>query len=157
MTTRRLVTGFIALLVGCAVNYIGDHLIGIRLELFYGLSTFNGWWFLELFVLPVFVGMSVSAVFGLGGKWLCYFPPIIVRCTAYLETIYVTGVPEHASLMPFGWYILFIILAVESAAIGGALGEVMVKRVYGRTSPEEAKRTLIQPPSKEQTSGNDKS
>ena len=156
MTKQRIFTGALALLVGCTVNYVGDHLIGIRLELFYGLSTFNGLWFLELFVLPVFVGMSVSAIFGLGGKWLCYFPPMIVRCYAYWETQNILGVPEHASLMPFGWYIFFIILAVESAAIGGALGEIMVKRIYGRTSPEEAKRTLIQPPSKDQTSSNDK-
>lgn len=156
MTKQRIITGTLALIVGCAVNYIGDHLIGIRLELFYGLSTFNGWWFLQLFVLPVLVGISVSAVFGLGGKWLCYFPPAIVRCYAYWETVNVLGVPEHTSLMPFGWYIFFIILAVESAAIGGAFGEILVKRVYGRTSPEEAKRTLIQPPSKEQTSGKDK-
>jgi len=156
MTKQRFFTGILALVVGCAVNYIGDRIIGIRLELFYGLSTFNGLWFVQLFVLPVLVGLSVSAIFGLGGKWLCYFPPMIVRCAAYLETVYVLGVPQNTSLMPFGWYIFFIILAVESAAIGGAFGEVMVKRVYGRTSPEEAKRTLIQPPSKEHTSGNDK-
>jgi len=157
MTKQRFFTGLLALTVGCAVNYIGDHLLGIRLELFYGLATFNYVWFLQLFVLPIFVGISVSAIFGLGGKWLCYFPPMIVRCAAYLETVYIIGVPEGYSLMPFGWYIFSMILAVESAAIGGAFGEVMVKRIYGRTSPEEAKRTLIQPPSKKQASGNDES
>lgn len=157
MTKQRFFTGFLALVVGCAVNYFGDHLIGERLELFRGLQTFNGFWFLQLFVLPVFVGMSVSAVFGLGGKWLCYFPPVIVRCYAYWETVNVLGVPDGAALMPFGWYIFSTILAVESAAFGGVFGEIMVKRIYGRTSPEEAKRKYIQPPSKEQSSGNDKS
>ena len=47
--------------------------------------------------------------------------------------------------MPFGWYIFYTILAVECAAIGGVLGEIWVKRIYGRTDPETAKKELIQP------------
>ena len=120
-------------------------LLGVRIELFWGLQTFNFIWFLQLFVLPIFVGISVSFFFGLGGKWLCYFPPLIVRFLAYYETVYVLGVPQGAQLMPMGWWLFFVIIAVECAAIGGVLGEIMIKRVYGRTSPEEAERTLIQP------------
>ena len=145
MTKQRFFTGLLALFVGCLVNYLGDLALGVRIELFYGLQTFNFVWFLQLFVLPVFVGISVSAFFGLGGKWLCYFPPMIVRVAAYYETKFLTGVPEGTDLMPFGWFIFFVILAVECAAIGGVLGEIMIKRVYGRTSPEEAERNLIQP------------
>ena len=145
MNTRRLTTGILALMVGCLVNYIGDRIIGVRVELYWGLNTFNFLWFLQIFIWPVFVGLSVSAVFGLGGKWLCYFPPFIVRSIAYWESLNIIGVPQGAQLMPVGWWIFFVILAVESAAIGGVLGEILIKRVYGRTDPEVAKKELIQP------------
>ena len=145
MTKHRFYSGLLALIVGCLVNYAGDKIIGVRLELFYGLSTFNFLWFLQLFILPVFVGISVSMIFGLGGKWLCYFPPMIVRCLSYLEMQYLLDVPQGASLMPFGWYIFYVILAVEAAAIGGVLGEIYVKKIYGRTDSETAQKELIQP------------
>ncbi len=154
MTKARFATGALAIVVGCLVNYVGDRLLGVRIELFWGLQTFNFIWFLQLFILPVFVGWSVSAVFGLGGKWLCYFPPLIVRAIAYWETLYLIGVPEGAELMPIGWWMFFVILAVESAAIGGVVGEILNKRVYGRTSPEEAKKKYIQPADSHSKPGN---
>ena len=83
ISKQRFWSGTLAIIVGCLVNYIGDRLIGVRIELFWGLDTFNFLWFLQLFIWPVLVGISVSAVFGLGGKWLCYFPPLIVRAIAY--------------------------------------------------------------------------
>jgi len=155
MTKARFATGALALMVGCLVNYVGDRILGVRIELFWGLQTFNFIWFLQLFILPVLVGWSVSAVFGLGGKWLCYFPPLIVRSIAYWESLYLIGVPEGAHLMPVGWWLFFVILAVESAAIGGVMGEIMIKRIYGRTSPEEAKKQLIQPGDNNSTPGNE--
>lgn len=134
MKKTRYGLGLIALLVGCLVNYIGDHLIGVRIELFYGVTdTFSFPWFLQLFILPVLVGYSVTYVYGLGGKWLCYFPPMIVRFIAYFETVYILGVPPGTLLMPMGWWGFFVILAVECAVIGGVLGEVLIKRIYGRT------------------------
>jgi hypothetical protein len=121
----------VALIVGSLVNYLGDWLLGIRIELFWGLSTFNFLWFLQLFILPVFVGISVSYVYGLGGKWLAIFPPLIVRFAAYYQTVEYSGVPQGAELMPLGWWGFFVILAMEAAMIGGVLGEIMNKRVYG--------------------------
>lgn len=150
MIARRLITGTIALIVGCLVNYVGDKLLGVRIELFWGLQTFNFLWFLQLFILPIFVGMSVSFIFGLGGKWLCYFPPLIVRFIAYYETQNIIGIPEGASLMPMGWWAFFVIIAIECAAIGGVVGEIWIKRIYGRTSKEEAEKILIQPNKKDQ-------
>ena len=153
MIAQRLATGALALMVGCLVNYAGDKLIGIRIELFWGLQTFNFLWFLQLFILPIFVGMSVSFFFGLGGKWLCYIPPLIVRSIAYYETQNIIGVPDGASLMPMGWWGFFVIIAIESAAIGGVAGEIMIKRIYGRISKEEAERHSIQPSNEDKSSG----
>lgn len=134
----RYILGIIAILVGCIINFVGDHLIGVRVELYYGITdTFGAGWFSQIFLLPVLVGYSVSYVYGLGGKWLCYFPPLIVRTFAYIETMYFLGETPGASLMPAGWWGFFVILAVESAVIGGVLGEVLIKRIYGRT-PKDA-------------------
>jgi hypothetical protein len=121
----------LALIVGSLVNVVGDWLLGVRIELFWGLDTFNFFWFLQLFILPVFVGISVSYVYGLGGKWIAIFPPLIVRFAAYYQTVEYTGVPQGAALMPLGWWGFFVILAMEAAMIGGVLGEIMNKRVYG--------------------------
>ena len=131
----RWIPFWIAMLVGCLVNMLGDWLLGIRIELFWGLDTFNFVWFLQLFVLPVIVGISVSYVYGLGGKWISILPPLVVRYAAYYQTVYYLDIPQGAELMPLGWWGFFVILAMEAAMIGGVMGEIMNKRVYGWKKP----------------------
>jgi hypothetical protein len=135
MTEPRYLKGTVALLVGCALNHFGDRLLGVKMELFYGLSTFSFAWILDVFFVPFVVGVVVSLIFGLGGKWLCYFPPLIVRSISYVEIAYLSGVPEGSHLNPFGWWGFFVILAMEAAAIGGVIGEFMIKDTYGSTRP----------------------
>lgn len=127
---------FLALVVGCVVNYTGDWLLGIRIELFWGLETFNFRWFLAIFVLPILVGFSVSYIYGLGGKWIAFFPPLIVQYFSYYQTQNFIGVPAGADLMPMGWWGFFVILAMEVSMIGGILGEIAIKRIYGRSPPQ---------------------
>ena len=128
----RLVRGILAMAAGCAIIYLGDRLLGVDLELFWGLDTFNLPWFIDLFVVPLIAGLAVGVIFGLGGKWLCYFPPLIVRLLNYYNFMYLSSVPDGASLMPMGWWGFFVILAIESAAFGGVAGEIMIKKTYGR-------------------------
>jgi hypothetical protein len=130
--SRRLAKGAAALLIGCALNHFGDRLLGVKLELFRGLLGFDGPWILDVFALPFLVGVVVAAIFGLGGKWLCYFPPLIVRIVSYFEVLYVSGVPAGTSLIPLGWWGFFVILVVEASAIGGVVGEIVMKNTYGR-------------------------
>jgi hypothetical protein len=125
--------GFAALLIGTSLNYFGDRLLGVKIELFSGLATFSFAWILDVFFLPFLVGYVVSWVFGAGGKWLCYLPPFIVRCASYAQILYITGTPHGSNLNPMGWWGFYVILAVESAGIGGIVGEVMVKKTYGRS------------------------
>lgn len=146
---------FVAMIVGCLVNMLGDWMIGIRIELFWGLETFNFLWFLQLFIWPVVVGLSVSFIYGLGGKWIALLPPLLVRLAAYYQTEHFLGVPQGADLMPMGWWGFFVILAMETAMLGGVLGEILIKRVYGRSKPED----LMNPPAVKEaqedgTSGN---
>jgi hypothetical protein len=131
---QRYLTGLFALMTGILANYFGDRLLGVKMELFSGLSTFSFAWILDVFVLPLLVGLLMAWIFGMGAKWLCYFPPLIVRCLSYAQILYITGVPHGSILNPMGWWGLYVILAMESAGIGGILGEVMIKNVYGRTN-----------------------
>jgi hypothetical protein len=130
---QRFFLGLIALLAGMGLNYLGDRLLGVKIELFSGLSTFSFAWILDVFFVPFLVGLLVSWIFGMGGKWLCYFPPLIVRSLSYAEIFYVSGTPHGSNLNPMGWWGLYVILAMESSAIGGILGEVMKKNIYGRS------------------------
>ncbi|BCK88614.1 hypothetical protein MIZ01_2419 [Sideroxyarcus emersonii] len=131
---HRFLTGMVALLAGVALNHMGDKLLGVRLELFSGLSTFSFAWMVDIFIVPFIVGLVVSWIFGMGGKWLCYFPPLIVRSVSYAEILYVTGTPHGSTLNPMGWWGFYVILAMEAAGIGGIVGEVVIKNVYGRSS-----------------------
>jgi hypothetical protein len=135
MSRQRLVTGIAALLVGCAVNHFGDRLLGVQIELFRGLDTFSFLWILDMFALPFLVGLLVAVIFGLGGKWLCYFPPLIVRSINYYALAHSGFSSPDASLLPLGWWGFFVILAIEAAAVGGIIGEVVMKGTYGRSAP----------------------
>lgn len=132
MSKPRYAKAALAIFAGCLINILGDKLLGIQLELYWGLQTFNGIWFADVFVIPLIAGLAVSAIFGIGGKWLCYFPPLIVRAFSYYSIANISGIPEGASLMPMGWWGFFVILTIESAAIGGFVGEIMIKKTYGR-------------------------
>lgn len=136
VSNARILRGFAALAAGCLVNYFGDRLLGIDIELFWGLETFNGLWFMDVFVVPLLAGLVVGVIFGLGGKWLCYFPPLLVRLFSYYNFMYLSSIPDGASLMPMGWWGFFVILAIESAAFGGVAGEIVIKKTYGRLPPE---------------------
>jgi len=129
----RYALGSAALMIGSAVNYFGDRLLGVKLELYHGIATFSGLWIADVFIVPFIAGLAVAWVFGHGGKWLCYFPPMIVRCIAYADILFFEEIPAGSSLIPLGWWGFFVILVVEAAAFGGILGEVFIKRVYTRS------------------------
>jgi len=130
----RFLKGGVALVMACALNYFGDRLLGVRVELYWGIMGFGFLWFLDVFILPFFVGLLVSAIFGRGGKWLSYFPPLIVRSISYYElSHHMSIIPQGAVLAPIGWWAFFVILAIEASAFGGIMGEIMMKGTYGRS------------------------
>ncbi len=127
-----VVMGVVAIGAGVLVNYLGDKMLGIRLELFWGVSTFSLTWVVALFVVPFVAGFVVSMIYGLGGKLLCYFSPIIWRTYSYIETNGFENMPDGLTVLPFFYWILVLIVAIEAAAFGGVFGEVMFKKTYGR-------------------------
>jgi hypothetical protein len=134
----RYALGTAALLIGSAVNHFGDRLLGVEIEIFHGISTFSVPWMIDMFIVPFIAGLAVAWVFGRGAKWLCYFPPLIVRVIAYLHVLYFEEIPVGSALIPLGWWGFFVILVVESAAFGGILGEVFLRRIYTRPNKEKS-------------------
>ncbi len=135
----RILTGLVAVLAGMGVNILGDRLLGVSVELWWGVDTFSAAWILDVFLVPFIAGIVVAVIFGLGGKWLCYFPPAIVRIISYVNFAGPEPIPQGAYLLSVQFWILIVILVVEAAAFGGAAGEILVKRTYGRHPDRIAK------------------
>jgi len=134
--SERLYRGAAAVLLGSAFNHFADRILGVKIEAFSGgVGYFSPLWVLDLFLVPFLCGVLVSLIYGFGGKWLSYIPAIIVRSASYFAIAnHLTPIAPGSSLMPLGWWGFFLILAIEAAAIGGVIGEVMIKRTYGRSS-----------------------
>ncbi len=138
--SQRLYRGAAAILLGSAFNHFADRILGVTIEAFSGgIGYFSPLWVLDMFLVPFLTGVLVSLIYGFGGKWLSFIPAAIVRCLSYF------GIANHlipmapgSSLMPLGWWGFYIILAMEAALGGGVIGEVMIKRTYGRSAPQKA-------------------
>ncbi len=135
--SERLRRGAAALLLATAFNHFADRLLGVQIEAFSGgIGYFSMLWVIDLFLVPFLVGGLVSLIYGYGGKWLSFIPSMIVRTVSYFGiAMHVTPMAAGSKLMPMGWWGFYVILAMESAAVGGVIGEVMLKRTYGRSAP----------------------
>lgn len=125
--------GMLAILAGSVVVYFGDKLLGVTLEFYFGVATFSPVWVLDLFFVPFVAGIVVSLIYGFGGKILAHLSPLIVRVWSFYEYNYVSTPPEGMFLLPMSYWLLVLVLSVEFAAIGGVIGEILVKKTYGRT------------------------
>ena len=134
------------MMIGSALNYFGDRILGVEIEIFHGLSTFSFTWILDVFFVPFLVGLVVARIFGRGAWWLSYFPPLFVRVVSYTQLYYATEMPTNGVLIPLGWWGFFVILTMEAAAIGGTIGEVVIKKIYGRPNQAIKGQDDITPP-----------
>lgn len=132
----RYAKGFIAVLAGSALIYLGDKALGVNIEIFTGISTFTFAWMIDIFLVPFVAGFLVSWIFGLGGKWLACLPPLIVRCISFVYLTYFENPAMDVDmffLIPLAYWGPCLILVVKAANFGGIIGEV-VKGVYGHPS-----------------------
>jgi hypothetical protein len=138
--SERLYRGAAAILLATVFNHFCDRILGIRIEAFTGgIGYFSPLWALDLFLVPFLAGVIVSVIYGFGGKWLSWVPALIVRCVSYFGIAYhLIPIAPGSSLMPMGWWGFYLILAMEAAAVGGVIGEVVIKRTYGRSTPKKA-------------------
>ncbi|MEQ6340683.1 MAG: hypothetical protein M3A44_03295 [Gammaproteobacteria bacterium] len=123
-----------AVTVGVLINVIGDSWTGVQLHLFFGIDYFTYDWAITLFFIPFVAGLPVALIYGFGGKLLAFFVPFIVQGYKYLDAFYGGAVmPEGARLLPVVYWALVVLIAMEFAGLGGLVGEVIIKKTYGRT------------------------
>lgn len=119
----------IAIAAGMAVIFLGDWLLGVKIEVFSGMATFSFSWMLDVFLVPFIAGLVVSRVLrSRMGKWIAFFPPLFVRSLSYLYMylhVYGDGKDFFYHLNVFYWG-LCVILSMEAANMGGLLGDVLV-------------------------------
>jgi len=131
---KGLLWGTGSILVGAVVIFIGDNLLGIRLELFKNIAETFGdpRWLVDLTLIPIIAGFIVSAIYGLGGKVLCMIAALLARAFSYWEISSLTGIPDGYNLLPLGFWGFPVIVTMELAMAGGFLGEILIKKIYGR-------------------------
>ncbi|MDX8405037.1 MAG: hypothetical protein R8K50_02690 [Mariprofundus sp.] len=122
--------GLTAFFVGGAIMQTGLSLLDVHLEWFLGLETFNFRWILAMTVLPVGTGVIIGMIYGFGGKYLAHFPPLAVLLISYYQSTH-TVLPEGVELLPWGMWVMFMILVIEFCAVGGFIGELIVRRRTG--------------------------
>jgi hypothetical protein len=135
----RVYRGAGAVILASVFIHFCDRILGVKIEAFTGsIDYFSPWWTLDVFLVPFLGGIIVSSIFGFGGKWLAHLPPLIVRSLSYFAIDHhMTVIAPRDSLMPIGWWGFFLILTIEFSAVGGVVGEVMIKRTYGRSTPNK--------------------
>jgi len=121
----------IAITAGVFVILFLDRMLGVQLEFFRGMQTFSATWIFGLIIVPIISGFVVSLVYGLGGKIIAHFPPLIAKSYIYFN-ITPEQIPPGAEVIPIGFWILIVIVVVEAGAAGGLIGEILIKRTYGR-------------------------
>jgi len=119
-----------AFAVGGAVLQTGLTILGVHLEWFLGLATFNGSWVLAMTILPVGAGVLIGVIYGYGGKYLAHFPPLTVLLLSYYQSVH-TPLPADVELLPWGLWVMFVILQMEFCAVGGFIGEILIRRKTG--------------------------
>jgi hypothetical protein len=125
----------LAVAAGAAVVYFGDRLLGIKLEYYFGVDTFSPTWALDLFLVPFIAGVVVSLIYGLGGKILAHLSPVLIRGFSFYALSHgLMTPPDGITTLPLSFWLLIAVVSAEFAAIGGVVGETIVKRTYGRTS-----------------------
>ncbi len=128
-----------AFAVGGAIMQTGFDVLGVHLEWFSGINGYNGAWILAMTVLPVGAGVLIGMIYGYGGKYLAHFPPLAVLVISYYQSMQMPQ-PEGMHLLPMGMMTVFIILQMEFCAVGGFIGELIMRRRTGWTS-QYAKKT----------------
>ncbi len=119
-----------AFAVGGAILQSGLAMLDVHLEWFFGLDTFNGSWILAMTILPVTAGVLIGVIYGYGGKYLAHFPPLTVLLISYYQSVH-TPLPAGVELLPWGLWVMFMILQMEFCAVGGFIGEILIRRKTG--------------------------
>jgi len=126
------VRGIVAFVAGVLVYQSMMLGLDVHIEWFSGISAFNAAWIIAMTIVPVVAGIVVGAIYGFGGKYLAHFPPALTMLYVYQHTY---SVPDGTHLIPWGLWVVFVILQMEFCAIGGFLGELIIRKRFSWDSP----------------------
>ncbi len=119
----------IAVAAGMAVIFLGDWLLGVRIEVFSGIASFTFSWMLDVFFVPFASGLVVSRIVrSRMGKWVSFFPPLLVRCASYLY-LYLHVLDDGKGFfyhLNVYYWARCVILSMEAANVAGILGDVLI-------------------------------
>jgi len=121
------VRGLAAFMAGVILYKGSFSLLGVHLEFFSGIASFNMTWVLAMSVLPIGVGVIIGLIYGFGAKYLAHFPPAAVMLWDYQHVSYADMTPG-SHLLPWGMWIMFVILQMEFCAAGGFIGEILIRK-----------------------------
>ena len=101
--------GVTAFAVGGGVMQTGFDLLGVQLEWFSGIDSFNAAWIVAMTLLPFATGVLIGVIYGYGGKYLAHFPPLVVLVISYYQSMHQVA-QDGSHLLPMGLMAVFIIL-----------------------------------------------
>ncbi|KXW56525.1 hypothetical protein LHV13_02915 [Ferrovum sp. PN-J185] len=119
--------GLYGVIVGFIINLVCDLVLGVNVEVYKGIATFNVLWMIDVFFVPFGVGYVTSRIYGeKGGRYVACLPPLLLRPLSYLYLHYIAH-PMGDFFLQLNLYYWgpMLILVVESANFGGIIGEVM--------------------------------
>ncbi len=121
--------GAIALLIGSLIIVIGDILLGVQIEIFRGIATFNFLWMLDVFLVPFIAGLAVALIYKeRNGKYLAFLPPVIVRCLSCFY-LYLTNDQWNENFLHqfhIHYWVLAVVLCFQASYLGGNWGCVLI-------------------------------
>jgi len=124
--------GIVAILVGIACYHFALKLLDVHLEWYKGIAGFDFAWIMAMTALPVGAGVLIGMIYGFGGKYLAHFPPALYMLYCYQTS---HSLPDGVHLLPWGMWIVFVILQMEFCAVGGFIGEIFIRRRFSWDDP----------------------
>ncbi|MBF0282074.1 MAG: hypothetical protein HQM07_05860 [Zetaproteobacteria bacterium] len=124
--------GLVAFAVGALLLDSAFSALDVRIEWFFGISTFGMNWVIAMTVVPIAVGVVIGFIYGFGGKYLAHFPPVLTLGWAYYESVqHISEMPIGVHLIPWPLWAFYLILQMEFCAGGGVIGELLMRRYLG--------------------------
>ncbi|RMH62710.1 MAG: hypothetical protein D6678_00545 [Zetaproteobacteria bacterium] len=124
----------IAIAVGMALYKGSMMLLDVHLAWFRGLQGFDVPWLVAMSVVPVAVGVVIGVIYGFGGKYVAHFPPAFVMLWDYQHT-HLYSLPQGVHVLPWGIWVMFVILQMEFCAVGGFIGEILIRKRFSWDDP----------------------
>ncbi len=122
--------GVIGAALGCTVYYFLVELMGIRVEMWYGIETFaDPRWFAVVAVVPAVSGLVTGLVAGRYGKWYGLLPVAILHPIEFYQLSHQPS--QEYVVLGYGLFLFFMVIMLELGLMGGWLGELARKRMGG--------------------------